>query len=69
MGNIDKNYWLKRWYERRFLDRIWEQYPDGEWSWHDIFDYIRSGRFEVDVLSDISLLAQIELEERNKKED
>lgn len=58
----DKNYWLQRWYERRFLDRIWSMYPDNEWSWNDILKYIRSGRFETDLLSDISLLAQIDLE-------
>jgi len=54
----DKNYWLQRWYERRFLDRLWKIYPDGEWSWHDVMNYVKSERFQNDLFSDLSLMAQ-----------
>ena len=60
----DKNYWLKRWYERRFLNKLWELIPDGETSWMDVMHYIRSGRFEEDLYNDISYLAAEELAER-----
>lgn len=61
MGHIDKNYWLKRWYERRFLNKLWKIIPDGESSWMDVLHYIHSGRFEEDVYGDISCLAALEL--------
>jgi len=62
----DKNYWLQRWYERRFLNRLWEIYPDGEWSWHDIIRYVKSGRLETDLFKDLSLLAQTKEDDESK---
>jgi len=54
----DKNYWLQRWYERRFLNRLWEIYPDDEWSWHDVMNYVKSERFQNDLFGDLSLMAE-----------
>ena len=50
----DKTYWLRRWYERRFLNKMWEIYPDSGLSWNDIMVYVRSGRMESDIWADIS---------------
>ena len=54
----DKNYWLHRWYERRFLNYIWEKYPDGEWSWKDVMNYVKSERFQKDLFSDLIAISQ-----------
>lgn len=63
----DRNYWLQRWYERRFLNRLWAIYPDGEWSWRNVMNYVKSERFQNDFFKDLSLIAQIELEDRENK--
>ena len=66
---MDKNYWLKRWYERRFLNRLWEIYPDGEWSWKDIMNYVKSRRFQNDLFSDLAAIAEIEYYNRHGDND
>lgn len=58
---IDGDYWLQRWYERRFLDRLWEIYPDGEWSWKDVTNYVRSDRFLNDLFNDLNIIAKNEI--------
>ncbi len=69
MNKEDKNYWLKRYHERQFLNFIWKYvYPEVEMSWNEILEYINSGRFGADVLEDIQLLA-VDMVEKGKEEN
>ena len=64
MGNIfcncdeldenDKNYWQMMRKRKRFLDMFWNNvYVNCDMSWNEIFDYINSGDFTIDVCNDI----------------
>lgn len=54
----DKNYWQIMWKRRRFVDFMWERvYIDADMSWTEIFDYVNSVDFTMDILTDIFSIA------------